>query len=98
MENFRPKAGEFCETKVGTRWVRIMPKYVGKNAIVYSIEDNEFEIASSFVNSKYQPMQTKEERDIAELEYILCSKWQSTATVIAKEILKAGFIKPEQEK
>ena len=98
MENFKPRVGEQCETKTGGKWIKILPKYVGNNAIVFCTENSSFETASSFINSSYRPVQSKEEREIAELEFILCSKWGNTATTLALEIQKAGFTKQEQEK
>ena len=94
--DFKPKAGKECEARINTKWLEIKPDYVGNDILVFT-NSTRHEIVIRIDENNFRPVQTKEQREIEELEIILCKNWGKSADVIAKQIHNAKFTKQEKE-
>ena len=92
---FKPTLGEYSEVKLNTKWLKILPDYVGNDLVVFT-NSHGHEIVIRIDGNNFRPVQTKEQREIEELEIILCKNWGKSADVIAKQIHNAKFTKQEK--
>ena len=90
--SFKPKSGEECEVRINTKWFKLKPDYVGSDILVFT-NCTHREVVIRFDHNNVRPIQTKEQKEIKELEIILRKNWGKSADVIAKEIHNAKFTK-----